>query len=133
MRNWIQKILLTAAVVTVIGHSILPHIHQIGERHDKHDAHFTEAASGKQHQEEESSKEDHHGVFSFSQLDDSYIPVLRLLKYFDLSFEFLPALSADLVPANFQLNTKIHPGRYDEYPPPVSPVLSLLFRGPPSV
>jgi hypothetical protein len=131
MKKGLQKILLLIAVVTVTGHSILPHIH-----HDE-----TLVATQQHHDEEQQpsglshhdDKDDHHDIFSFAQLDENFVPENSQNKSFELPLTYLPVLIATYLSDNFPVNTKTHFGWYKEYPPPDKNFPPSSHRGPPAV
>lgn len=130
MKRVLQKILLIIAVVTVIAHSTLPHYH-----HDKitvaiHQQYDEEQLSGLSHHDDD--KDDHHGLFSFAQLDENFVPVNSQTNSFELPFTFLPSLIAIYLSDNFPVNTKIHFSWYKEYPPPDKNFPPSSHRGPPT-
>ena len=132
MQRLMQKILLLAAVITVIGHSIFPHIHHNEETLISHEQHHDESAPSKHHHDGESSSANRHSVLSFPQLDDNYLAPNRLVKNFELPVEFIPVLTAIIFIENFSINTKVHFGWYKKYLPPDTQIRSLSFRGPPA-
>ena len=134
MKKGLQKILLLIAVITVTGHSILPHFH-----HDE-----TPVAIQQHHQEEEqpaghhhhddnsdNTKDNQHGLFSFAQLDEDFIPANAQIKNFELPAEYLIALIVTYLSDNYPVNTKTQFGCYIEFPPPDKYFSSSSHRGPP--
>jgi hypothetical protein len=118
MQKCLQKILLFIAVITVAGHSIIPHFHHEAEQ----------AVEKHQHDNEE---DDHHGIFSFAQLDEDYVPAKLQLSGLELPVVYLltPVISCYLeIIAN---NSKTHLGCYREFPPPDSYLSKLPARAPP--
>ena len=131
MKKGLQKILLLISVITVIAHSTLPHHHH------------EENSVAKQHHEEEQqlpgvnhhddNKGDHHGLFSFAQIDENFIQVNSQNNSFELPLTYLSSLILTYLPENFSANTKTHFGWYKEYPPPEKSFLPFSHRGPPTV
>ena len=91
MKKVLQKILLLVAVITVAGHSILPHIHhdetQVAVQQHHHD---DEQPAG-QHHEDDTSKDTQHSLFSFAQLDENFVPVISQNNSFELPLTYLSA------------------------------------------
>ena len=126
-----QKILLLLAVVTVIVHSIIPHIHHhdgIFITQQLHDGSTEEAY----HHDDENGNDEEHSLLSFAQLDDNYIPANKLINNFELPVEFIPVLTVIGFTDHFTLRAKTHFGWYKEYPPPDNKIFTLSFRGPPA-
>jgi hypothetical protein len=118
MQKCLQRILLFIAVITVAGHSIIPHFH-----------HQAEQAVEKHHHDNE--EDDHHGIFSFAQLDEDFVPAKLQLSGLELPVIYLltPVISFHLeIIAN---NSKTHFGCYREFPPPNSYLSKLPARAPP--
>ena len=129
MAKVLHKILLLVAVVTVISHSIVPHLH-----HNELTGEHQELSNIRHHHEHEhESKNNDHEVFSFAQLDDNYVPAKGLSKTFASPVEITTLLHTIVFSANSYLNTKTKFAWYKEYPPPDNPISSLSFRGPPVV
>jgi hypothetical protein len=72
--NWLSRILMLLSVMTIICHNSIAHhhhenmkpfVHHDHEHHHNNNSHDTDDASG---------DEQHHNIFSFAQLDDSYLP-----------------------------------------------------------
>jgi hypothetical protein len=131
MKKGLQKILLLVAVVTVIAHSTLPHHHHnetpvATQHHDDE-----KQPSGLSHHDND--KDDHHGIFSFAQLDENFVPAASQNNSVELPLTYLNALIAICLTDNFPVNTKTHFGWYREYPPPDKHFSSSSHRGPPTV
>jgi hypothetical protein len=127
----LHKIMLLVAVTTVIGHSILPHIHHDEEFVVISDQHHHESPAGKHHHDDENDSDKRHEVFSLAQLDDNYIPAKKLYSTFGVPVEFAPLFTVILI-VNSKVATKTDFGWYKEYPPPDNPIRTLSFRGPPA-
>lgn len=126
-----QKIMLLVAVVTVIVHSIIPHIHHhegIFITHQMHDEFIEEAY----HHDDENGTDEQHSLLSFAQLDNNYIPANKLINNLEIPVEFIPVLTAIGFADHITVRTKTHFGWYKEYPPPDNKILTLSFRGPPA-
>ena len=130
MKNGLQKIVLLFAVITVVAHTTLPHHHhdEITVATQYHDE--EEQQSGLSHHDD--AKADHHGIFSFAQLDDNFVPAASQNNSFELPITYLPALIAIYLSDNFPVNTKTYFGWYKEYPPPDKNFLPSSHRGPPT-
>lgn len=118
MLRRLYKILFFVAVVTIVGHSNLPHLHY----EDLH-------AIGQHHHDDDDGG--HHNIFSFAQLDDDFV----LTKYQKLSVD-LPVfyLLTPLLDYHFSQiteNSKTYFNYYREFPPPGNNYLSNLFSRPP--
>ncbi|TWI79011.1 hypothetical protein IQ13_3402 [Lacibacter cauensis] len=130
MKKALQKIFLFVAVMTVMGHHVLPHLH-----HDKisvdiyhaHDQHLLEQ------QPLDNNEDNQHHVFSFSQLDENFVPASSQNKCADVPLTFLPAIM--IVCLSTDLPTIVKPpfGSYKVYPPPEKYFSSSSRRGPPTV
>lgn len=129
MKKGVHNILLLVAVITVLAHSTSAHHH-----HDE------TTIAMEHHEEEEPSdvthhdngKDDHDGIFSFAQLDESFVPVNSQKSSFELPLTYLPALIATYLADNFSANTKTQFGWYKEYPPPDKNLPPSSHRGPPT-
>ncbi len=135
MKKGLQKILLLFVVVTVITHSTLPHLH-----HDEIPAisqqrqHDEEQAADKHHHDDDNNtKDNQHGLFSFAQLDENFVPVNSQNNSFELPLTYLSALVDIYLSHNFPVNTKTHFGCYKIFPPPEKYFSSSSHRGPPTV
>lgn len=129
-----QKIVLLIAIVTVAGHSILPHIH-----HDEisvaiHQHHHEEQPAGHHPFDEDNNTQDNdHRLFSFAQLDENFVPSNGQVKNFELPLTYLPALIVIYQQDVFSVKTKTHFGCYKVFPPPERYFSSSSHRGPPTV
>ena len=126
-----QKILLLVAVVTVIVHSVIPHIHNHHVTfitQQLHDEYIEDAY----HHDDENGTDEQHSFLSFAQLDDNYIPANKLINNLELPVEFIPLLTSIGFTDHFSVKTKTHFGWYKEYPPPENKISTLSFRGPPA-
>ena len=132
MKKWLQKILLLIAVITVVGHNTLPHHHyeEIQELIQHH--HNEEQEEPQHHHDHDENKDDEHGIFSFAQLDENFVPA----KWQDISIA-LPFLYLVTPVITYQYNllkanSKTHFGYYKEFPPPGNYLLNLPSRAPPA-
>lgn len=133
MKKGLQKIVLLIAVITVAGHSILPHIH-----HDEipvaiQDHHHDEQPAGHPPHDDDNTQDNQQHLFSFAQLDENFVPAASQNYSFELPFTYLPVLIAIYLSDHFPVNTKTHFGWYREYPPPDKNFTSFSHRGPPIV
>lgn len=132
MRKVVQKILLLVAVLTVIAHSTLAHHHHdeiplvIEQHHDEE-----QKPAGVTHYADE--KDDHHGIFSFAQLDENFIPVNSQSNCFELSLTYLSAVLVTYLSNDFPVISKTYFGCHKVFPPPDKYFPSSSHRGPPTV
>lgn len=134
MKKGLQKILLLFAVITVLGHSILPHFHhdEIPVAIQQH--HHDEQPAGHHPLDDDNNtKDNQHGLFSFAQLDENFVPVNSQNNSFELPVTYLFALVDIYVSHNFPVITKTHFGCYKVFPPPEKYFPSSSHRGPPTV
>jgi hypothetical protein len=131
MQAWAGKILFVLAVLTILCHNMFPHQH-----HDeaiaivKHEHHKEHHAGNHHHHEKESNKD--HGIFSFAQLDEGFIPTKIKSVSIDLPACLLtPAIAYQI--HEYRVHPKMHFGFYREYPPPDPDFSHLPLRGPPIV
>ncbi len=120
MQKCLQKILLFIAVITVAGHSIIPHFH-----------HEAEQAVEKHHHDDK--EDDHHGIFSFAQLDENFVPAKLQISGLELPVIYL---ATPIISYHLEIiagNSKIHFGYYREFPPPDSYLSKLPARAPPAL
>jgi len=134
MKKGLQKIVLLLAVVTVMGHSILPHFHHneppvTTQQHHQHD----EQDSGKHHHEDDNDNDRQHHLFSFAQLDENFVPVNSQNNSFELPLTYLSAFLVTYLSDDFPVNIKTHFGCYKVFPPPEKYFSSSSLRGPPTV
>jgi hypothetical protein len=134
MKKLVQKILLLVAIITVAGHSTFPHFHhddtpQTAQQHHHHNEQF----ENHHHEEEDSSKENPHSLFSFAQIDEAFVPVKAASGFFEIPFNYLPALIVSFLSDNFPVNIKTLYGWYKEYPPPDNHLFNLPSRAPPAL
>jgi hypothetical protein len=132
MKKVLQKIVLLIAVITVTGHTVFPHFHhedksQAGHHH--HDENFTAAHH---HDDDADDNGNQHNLFSFAQIDETFIPGKAVLKNFELPFTYLPALVVSILSDNFPVNTITKYGWYKEFPPPGYSFSHLPSRAPPA-
>jgi hypothetical protein len=129
MRGWLQKILLIIAVFTILGHGLLPHKHPDHAKAVPHHHHGQGHKHGKHHQHEKKPA-DHHNIFSYAQLDESFVRA----KFLDFTIN-LPvhdAIVTECIEAPALACLSItHFGTYKEYPPPGCFGSMLPSRGPP--
>jgi hypothetical protein len=125
-----QKVVVLLAVVTIVGHSFVPHQHHQETNARHHDVYHSEHAKKVHHGDHEHSTQDHHGIFSFAQLDENFLPKFGKIT-FDISIIYLliPTLTVQLDKLNEK--TKTHFGYYREYPPPDNYSFNLFSRPPP--
>ncbi len=131
MKKGLQKILLLFAVITVLSHSTLPHHH-----HDEPLAAHQHHADEKQPTElnhHDNDEDEHHGLFSFAQLDENFVPVNSQNNSFELPLIYLSALVDIYVSHTFPVITKTHFSCYKVFPPPEKYFSSSSHRGPPTV
>lgn len=130
-----KKILLLLAVVTVIAHGILPHIHldDIVAMVDHHHHHQTSTEGGNHQHDAGGPQSDHHNLFSFAQLDEDFIPSKYYYKKFELRTQYLSPVALTSLLDTFPGYTKKVFGRYKEYPPPGNYFYELPSRAPPAV
>ncbi len=127
-----QKVVLLIAIITLVGHSILPHIH-----HDEIPVailqhHQDEQPSGHHPHDDDNNKQDNqHRLFSFAQLDENFVPVNGQAKNFELPLTYVPTLIVNYQP--FSINTKTHFSCYKVFSPPEKYFSSSFHRGPPTV
>jgi hypothetical protein len=129
MKGMLQKIVLFIAVVTVMGHTILPHIHHNEISVAMH--HLDEQPSGKHHHDEEGSRDQQHHLFSFAQLDENFVPANGYSKSFEIPFEYVATAIITFDADSCPVNSKTHFGWYREFPPPDSYSPNLFSRPPP--
>jgi hypothetical protein len=131
MGRWINKILLFIAVLTVVGHNTLPHIHHdIIDAIAFHNHHDGEESNDHDHHEQK--KENNHSIFSFAQLDDEFVP-----KQYNKICIDLPALYllVPIITDKFEAVKEISKnyfGYYREFPPPGKYLFNRFSRPPPS-
>ena len=132
MQKLLQKILLFIAVIIVVGHNTLPHHHyeDIQELIQHH--HNNEQEEPRHHHDHDENKDNEHDIFSFAQLDESFVPA----KWQHLSLK-LPVLYFVTPVVTYQYNlirerSKTHFGYYREFPPPGNFLSNLFSRPPPA-
>ena len=128
MIKWLQKIGLLLAVVTVMGHSAVPHQHHETIKTSAH--HHGTGTKHHSHDHEE-KKEESHSIFSFAQLDDSFVPVKFQDVKIDLPIVYLLIPSVTFHFEQISGNSITHSGYYKEYPPPGNSFTNLPSRAPP--
>jgi hypothetical protein len=134
MKKGLQKILLLFAIVTVIAHSTLPHLHHdeipaISQQH-----HHDEQPVGHHPFDADNNTQDNqHRLFSFAQLDENFVPVNNQNNSFELPLTYLSAFLVTYLSDGFPVNTKTHFGCYKVFPPPEKYFPSSSHRGPPTV
>lgn len=134
MKKVLQKMVLLVAVFTVVSHSILPHDHHEELTvidHQHHDN--TEPRADHHRHNDGNSHKDNHGIFSFTQMDENFVPAKVGNKKFELPVTNLPALVDNWHLENGNTNLQIAFGWYNEYPPPDDYHFNLSSRAPPSI
>ena len=132
MKKWLQKILLFISVITVLGHNILPHHHheEIQELIQHH--HTGEQEQPQHHHHHNESEDDEHGIFSFVQLDENFVPAKGQDINIELPFLYLATPVITYQYNLLKANSKNFFGYYKEFPPPDNHLSNLPSRGPPS-
>ena len=133
MEKGLHKILLLIAVLTVTGHSILPHYHHEETQIAVQQHHHDEEQPAGQHHEDDTSKDTQHSLFSFAQLDENFVPANSQNNSFELPLTYLSAFLVTYLSDDFPVNTKTHFGCYKVFPPPEKYFPSSSRRGPPTV
>lgn len=119
MKQWLQKIFVSLAIILVCGHNVFPHHHHdedlAVEQHHDHDDH------------------DHgDGFFSSGHVDNIFVPSNR---HFDFYCDAgLVIFTVPTIGLNFELSYISKKTEYSlnkEFPPPVSHLNTSLLRGPP--
>jgi hypothetical protein len=131
MKKMLQKIALLIAVFTMVGHSVLPHVHSDPHSdtqiyHDHHDQ-TAENHGGYDHHS------DQHHLFSFGELDENYVTPNTYFKFFGLTAEFIPQVFSIYVTAFFPSVVERQYKGYVEYPPGQPDFACPSHRGPPFV
>lgn len=134
VKKILQKILLLFAVITVIGHNILPHIHhdEIPVAIQQHH-HQDEEPAGHHPLDDDNTQDNQHRLFSFAQLDENFVPVNSQNNSFELPLTYLSAFLVIYLLDDFPVNTKTHFGCYKVFPLPEKYFPSSSLRGPPTV
>jgi hypothetical protein len=130
MKKMLQKMALVLAVFTMVGHSVLPHVHRDHDSDTQishHDDESIENHGGYDHDA------DQHHLFSFSELDENYVTPNTYFKFFGLTAEFLPQVFSTYVTVFFPSIVERHYKGYVEYPPGQPDFACPSHRGPPFV
>lgn len=129
-----KTIILLLAVLTVITHSILPHIHLediaglVKTAHEPH--HHHDNLNDHRHSNDED--EQPHNLFSFAQLDENFIPGKDQFKKFELPTELTYILLSPGITNQFVRHLMPPFGPEEEYPPPGVYAFNLPSRAPPA-
>ncbi|HCL06537.1 MAG TPA: hypothetical protein DHW64_11500 [Chitinophagaceae bacterium] len=134
MIKMLNRILLMIAVITVIGHSILPHVHHSDQQVSVHADHEHSEDPKEKHHHHESGddSENEHSLFSFVQLDDSFIPSgkgTNVKQVSEITFYIPVALTFSI--ESVVAESRVHVSRYSQHTPPDPYLLLLPSRGPP--
>jgi hypothetical protein len=127
-----QKFSLLFSVIIITAHSILPHIHHLGNgefiqhalsHHDDdydhdHENHSSENNWGK------------HNAFSFIQIDDNFVPSSVYCWNVDINYALIPETIKNVEITNLFVS-EIKYRWYYEFPPPKGCFRTPSFRGPP--
>lgn len=122
---------MLVAVTTIVGHNILPHHHhELIEAVAHHNDHLE--VEDTDHHDHEQNREDHHSIFSFSQLDEDFVPSQFSKVSMDLPILYLltPVIANQF--KQLKENSKSHFGYYREFPPPGNYSFNLFSRPPPA-
>jgi hypothetical protein len=111
---------LSLAVVTIIGHNTMPHLH-----YDDNPAVV--------HHHHDSNENDQHNLFSFAQLDNDFVPAKFQQVSISLPIIYLLTPFIDYQHKLLKEQSKTHFGYYREYPPPDVYPSDLPLRAPPVV
>ena len=133
MKKGLQKILLLIAVLTMVGHTLLPHIHHDDIPVAIQDHHHDEQPAGHPPHDNEDTQDNQHHLFSFAQLDENFVPVTGQINSFELPILSLPYLVGIYLSLHLPVNTKTVFGSYKVFLPPDKYYPSSLHRGPPTV
>ena len=133
MKKKLQKIVLFFAVVTVMFHAVLPHLHH-NVKLIAFEYHHQDSEELIKQQQEESNRNDiQHSLFSFAQLDENFVPVNSQSYSFELRLTYLSAFLVTYLIDDFPVNIKTPFGCYEVFPPPEKYFSSSSHRGPPTV
>lgn len=133
MRKQLQKIILLIAVITVIGHSFLPHFHRDKTPASTNHHHEIITAGHHQHDDtNDNAKSEKKSLFSFVQLDDDFFPANEQYRSFEFPAGFIVPEFVTYQSDSYSSNTKTNFGRYIEYPPPDNHLFNLPSRAPPA-
>jgi hypothetical protein len=129
MQKWVQKLVLFIAIVTTIGHDVLPHHHEdIDAGFHTDNATANEIQSHSVFHFEDDQPE--HELFSFAQIDEDFVPAKVALSRLELPLIFLFVS----IVLNFciSLPAKTAFRYFREFPPPGSYLSDLPLRAPPA-
>lgn len=132
MQRWLQKILLFIPVVTIIGHSFLPHHHPEEIQEVARNHHHEKQHPKANHHQHDENKKDGHDIFAFSQLDESFVRGKVQNVSFELPFLYLITHTVTLQYTLIREESKTNFGYYKEYPPPGNYLSKFPSRGPPT-
>jgi hypothetical protein len=124
---------MLVAVVTILGHSSMPHHHHdiieaLAHHHHHHDENDTDPG----HHVQEQQTEDHHNIFSFAQLDEDFLPSQFSKAGIDLPILYLLTAVITYQFSKWGEQSKTHFGYYREFPPPIDYSSNLFSRPPPA-
>lgn len=122
MKQWLQKILISLAVLLALGHNVFPHHH-----HD-------EVIAIEQHHEHDDDHDEdhHHSLFSFGQMDEIFIPGKIQYNFHGDYTPLIFTIAGNEI--NFELSFFYKKPEYSfckEFPPPDSYLQTSSLRGPP--
>jgi hypothetical protein len=120
---------MLVALATVIGHASFPHHHHIEIHSSNHYSHSHD--HNKNHHEHNHDSNEPHNIFSFSQLDENFLPKQFGKSIIELLVVYLVTPFITYQINSFKQNTKTHFGYYMEYPPPDNFLPDLFSRPPP--
>ena len=133
MKKWMQKILLSISVIVVLGHGIIPHHHhEVIQEITQHHHDDEEQRESKHHHDHDENKDDEHGIFSFAQLDENFVPAKWQHISIELPFLYLVTPVIIYQYNLLKLSSKTHFGYYKEFPPPGNHLPNLPSRAPPA-
>ena len=132
-----KYILILIAILTVMGHSVFPHLHLPDN---------TKATSGHQHHPDTHHGNGHHheqednstqklplNIFSFAQIDEDFAPGVQLNPSFEQPVVFIYSNGYVAIVEAPQKLIPSKNGCYTEYPPPIVLLTGLPARAPPIV
>ena len=122
MKQWLQKILISLAVLLVLGHNVFPHHH-----HDE------EIAIEQHHDDDDDHEDDHHhSLFAFGQMDEIFIPGKIQCNFHCVYTPFIFKVAGNEF--NVELTLFYKKPDYSfckEFPPPGKYHHTSSLRGPP--
>ncbi len=122
MKQWLQKILVSLAMLLVLGHNVFPHHH--------HDEEI--AIEQHRHHDDDHDDDHHHSLFSFGQMDEIFIPGKIQCNFHCDYTPFIFTIAGNEL--NFELTLFYKKPEYSfckEFPPPGSYLHTYSLRGPP--